>query len=330
MGETKYIADNNRYKNSQTIYRRCGHSGILLPKVSLGMWQNFGSTSPFERSRSILHTAFDNGITHFDLANNYGPPYGTAEETFGKIMEQDFRPYRDEMFICTKAGYDMWEGPYGNWGSRKYLMASIDQSLRRMKLDYVDLFYTHRYDPHTPLEETLQAIVDIVRAGKSLYAGISRWPLNALKFAYDYLKERDVPLLIYQGRLNLIDRTPQEEGILDFCHEKGVGFISFSPLAQGLLTERYLNDIPKDSRMSESRTLTPERLTPQLMEYLHTLKSIADSRGENMAQTALAWILAQKGVTSTLIGASSTEQLKRNLSCINSVPFTHEQLMLLQ
>lgn len=330
MGETKYIADNNRYKNSQTLYRRCGHSGILIPKVSLGMWQNFGSTSPFERSRSILHTAFDNGITHFDLANNYGPPYGTAEETFGKIMEQDFRPYRDEMFICTKAGYDMWEGPYGNWGSRKYLMASIDQSLRRMKLDYVDLFYTHRYDPHTPLEETLQAIVDIVRAGKSLYAGISRWPLNALKFAYDYLKERDVPLLIYQGRLNLIDRTPQEEGILDFCHEKGVGFISFSPLAQGLLTERYLNDIPKDSRMSESRTLTPERLTPQLMEYLHTLKSIADSRGENMAQTALAWILAQKGVTSTLIGASSTEQLKRNLSCINSVPFTHEQLMLLQ
>ncbi len=330
MGETKYIADNNRYKNIQTLYRRCGHSGILLPKVSLGMWQNFGSTSPFERSRSILHTAFDNGITHFDLANNYGPPYGTAEETFGKIMEQDFRPYRDEMFICTKAGYDMWEGPYGNWGSRKYLMASIDQSLRRMKLDYVDLFYTHRYDPHTPLEETLQAIVDIVRAGKSLYAGISRWPLNALKFAYNYLKERDVPLLIYQGRLNLIDRTPQEEGILDFCHEKGVGFISFSPLAQGLLTERYLNDIPKDSRMSESRTLTPERLTPQLMEYLHTLKSIADSRGENMAQTALAWILAQKGVTSTLIGASSTEQLKRNLSCINSVPFTHEQLMLLQ
>lgn len=330
MEENRYIANNRRYANSEIIYRRCGRSGILLPKVSLGLWQNFGSTSPYERSRDILHAAFDNGITHFDLANNYGPPYGSAEETFGKIMEQDFRPYRDEMFISTKAGYDMWEGPYGNWGSRKYLIASLDQSLRRMKLDYVDLFYTHRYDPYTPLEETLQAIVDIVRAGKALYAGISRWPLEALEFAYDYLKERDVPLLIYQGRLNLIDRAPQEEGILDFCNKKGVGFISFSPLAQGLLTERYLNDIPNDSRMSQNRTLTTERLTPELIEYLHILKNIADSRGENMAQTALAWILAQEGVTSTLIGASSTEQLMRNLNCIQSVPFTKEELIKLK
>lgn len=329
MEENIYIANSSRYNDSDKIYRRCGRSGVLLPKVSLGLWQNFGSSSPFERSRDILHTAFDNGITHFDLANNYGPPYGSAEETFGKIMEQDFRPYRDEMFISTKAGYDMWEGPYGNWGSRKYLIASLDQSLRRMKLDYVDLFYTHRYDPHTPLEETLQAIVDIVRAGKALYAGISRWPLEALKFAYDYLKERDVPLLIYQGRLNLIDRAPQEEGILDFCRERGVGFISFSPLAQGLLTERYLNEIPTDSRMSENRTLTAERLTPELMQYLHTLKSIANDRGENMAQTALAWILAQEGVTSTLVGASSSEQLKRNLDCIHSVPFTPEHLKIL-
>lgn len=330
MEENRYIANNRRYANSEIIYRRCGRSGILLPKVSLGLWQNFGSTSPYERSRDILHAAFDNGITHFDLANNYGPPYGSAEETFGKIMEQDFRPYRDEMFISTKAGYDMWEGPYGNWGSRKYLIASLDQSLRRMKLDYVDLFYTHRYDPYTPLEETLQAIVDIVRTGKALYAGISRWPLEALEFAYDYLKERDVPLLIYQGRLNLIDRAPQEEGILDFCNKKGVGFISFSPLAQGLLTERYLNDIPNDSRMSKNRTLTTERLTPELIEYLHILKNIADSRGENMAQTALAWILAQEGVTSTLIGASSTEQLMRNLNCIQSVPFTKEELIKLK
>lgn len=330
MEENRYIANNRRYANSEIIYRRCGRSGILLPKVSLGLWQNFGSTSPYERSRDILHAAFDNGITHFDLANNYGPPYGSAEETFGKIMEQDFRPYRDEMFISTKAGYDMWEGPYGNWGSRKYLIASLDQSLRRMKLDYVDLFYTHRYDPYTPLEETLQAIVDIVRAGKALYAGISRWPLETLEFAYDYLKERDVPLLIYQGRLNLIDRAPQEEGILDFCNKKGVGFISFSPLAQGLLTERYLNDIPNDSRMSQNRTLTTERLTPELIEYLHILKNIADSRGENMAQTALAWILAQEGVTSTLIGASSTEQLMRNLNCIQSVPFTKEELIKLK
>lgn len=328
--QDKYTAAFGRYNNSDTMYRRCGHSGILLPKVSLGLWHNFGATDPMERSRSILHCAFDNGVTHFDLANNYGPPYGTAEETFGTIMERDFRPYRDEMFISTKAGYDMWEGPYGNWGSRKYLIASLEQSLRRMKIEYVDLFYSHRYDPHTPLEETLQAIVDIVRSGKALYAGISRWPLEALEFAYDYLKERDVPLLIYQGRLNLLDRAPQDEGILDFCNRKGVGFISFSPLAQGLLTERYLNNIPQGSRMSRARTLTPERLTPELMEYLHTLKSIADSRNENMAQTALTWILAQKGVTSTLIGASSVEQLMRNLSCINSVPLTDEQLALMR
>lgn len=328
--QERYTAAPGRYDNSEAMYRRCGRSGILLPKVSLGLWHNFGAADPLERSRSILHCAFDNGITHFDLANNYGPPYGTAEETFGKIMERDFRPYRDEMFISTKAGYDMWEGPYGNWGSRKYLIASLDQSLRRMKTDYVDLFYSHRYDPHTPLEETLQAIVDIVRAGKALYAGISRWPLDALKFAYAYLSERDVPLLIYQGRLNLIDRAPHDEGILDFCHSHGVGFISFSPLAQGLLTERYLNDIPEGSRMSRGRTLTPERLTPELLEYLHTLRSIADSRGENMAQTALAWILAQKGVTSTLVGASSAAQLMRNLSCINAAPFSPEQLRLLK
>lgn len=329
MEENRYIAHGSRYDNSALTYRRCGKSGILLPKVSLGLWQNFGSASPYDRSREILHTAFDNGITHFDLANNYGPPYGSAEETFGKIMERDFRPYRDEMFISTKAGYDMWEGPYGNWGSRKYLIASLDQSLQRMKLDYVDLFYSHRYDPNTPLEETLQAIVDIIRAGKALYAGISRWPLQALKFAYSYLQERDVPLLIYQGRLNLIDRAPIEEGILDFCCEKGVGFISFSPLAQGLLTERYLNDIPDDSRMSHNRTLTSERLTPELKQYLDQLKALADSRDENMAQTALAWILEQEGVTSALIGASSTEQLQRNLNCLKSAPFTKEQLHIL-
>lgn len=330
MEQERYIADSNRYSKESQMYRRCGKSGILLPKVSLGMWHNFGAVDSYERSRDILHCAFDNGITHIDLANNYGPPYGTAEETFGKIMEQDFRPYRDEMFICTKAGYDMWEGPYGNWGSRKYLMASLDQSLKRMKLDYVDLFYSHRYDPETPLRETLQAIVDIVRSGKALYAGISRWPLEALKYAYEYLEERDVPLLIYQGRLNLIDRSPQEEGILDFCTEKGIGFISFSPLSQGLLTERYLNGIPQDSRMSRGRNLTADRLTPELMEYLLALKSVADSRDENMAQTALTWVLAQKGVTSTLVGASSTEQLMRNLKCLESPSFTEDELKLLK
>ena len=234
-----YVASPERYANEDKMYQRCGCSGILLPKISLGFWHNFGYDAPSDRQREITHYAFDHGITHFDLANNYGPPYGAAEENFGKLMHDDFRPYRDEMFIASKAGYDMWQGPYGNWGSRKYLMASIDQSLKRMQLDYVDLFYSHRYDPNTPLEETLQALVDIVRQGKALYVGISRWPLEALKVAREYLAAHDVPLLIYQGRLNLIDRAPQEEGILEYCHKHGIGFISFSPLASGKLRDRY-------------------------------------------------------------------------------------------
>lgn len=234
-----YIASPDRYAQEEKMYRRCGVSGILLPKISLGFWHNFGYDAPWDRMREITHYAFDHGITHFDLANNYGPPYGAAEENFGKLMHDDFRPYRDEMFIASKAGYDMWQGPYGNWGSRKYLMASLDQSLKRMQLDYVDLFYSHRYDPNTPLEETLQALVDIVRQGKALYVGISRWPLEALKVAREYLAAHDVPLLIYQGRLNLLDRAPMEEGILEYCHKHGIGFISFSPLAQGKLRDRY-------------------------------------------------------------------------------------------
>lgn len=234
-----YIASPDRYAQEEKMYRRCGVSGILLPKISLGFWHNFGYEAPWERMREITHYAFDHGITHFDLANNYGPPYGAAEENFGKLMHDDFRPYRDEMFIASKAGYDMWQGPYGNWGSRKYLMASLDQSLKRMQLDYVDLFYSHRYDPNTPLEETLQALVDIVRQGKALYVGISRWPLEALKVAREYLAAHDVPLLIYQGRLNLLDKAPMEEGILEYCHKHGIGFISFSPLAQGKLRDRY-------------------------------------------------------------------------------------------
>jgi L-glyceraldehyde 3-phosphate reductase len=232
-----YLASDSRYDVMQ--YNRCGRSGVLLPKVSLGMWHNFGGVDDYQRSRAILRHAFDCGITHLDLANNYGPPYGSAEETLGRVMDEDLRTYRDELFISTKAGYDMWPGPYGNWGSRKYLMASLDQSLRRMRLDYVDLFYSHRYDPNTPLEETLQALVDIVRQGKALYVGISRWPLEALKVAREYLAAHDVPLLIYQGRLNLIDRAPQEEGILEYCHKHGIGFISFSPLASGKLRDRY-------------------------------------------------------------------------------------------
>ena len=222
----KYFADPLRYDGGMK-FERCGRSGVMLPKVSLGFWHNFGGVDSYERSREITHYAFDHGVVHFDLANNYGPPYGSAEETMGRLMDDDFAPYRDELFISTKAGYDMWPGPYGNWGSRKYLMASLDQSLKRMHLDYVDLFYSHRYDPETPLEETLQALVDIVRSGKALYVGISRWPLEATKFAEQYLRERDVPMLIYQGRLNMLDRAPQEEGILDFCAEKGIGFISF-------------------------------------------------------------------------------------------------------
>ena len=310
-----YFADKNRYENGME-YERCGRSGVLLPKVSLGFWHNFGSVDPYERSREITHYAFDHGITHFDLANNYGPVYGSAEETMGRLMDEDFRPYRDELFISTKAGYDMWPGPYGEWGSRKYLMASLDQSLKRMKLDYVDLFYSHRYDPNTPLEETLQALVDVVRAGKAIYVGISNWPLEALLFGAQYLKERDVPLLIYQGRLNMLNREPIEEGILDFCANEGVGFIAFSPLAQGLLTDRYLNGIPEDSRMSKGKFLKESMLTPELLAKLREYNEKAKSEGKTLAETALGWILDQKGVTSVLVGASSVAQLEKNLRCV--------------
>ena len=316
-----YTADANRYGEAEALYKRCGKSGVLLPKISLGFWHNFGGVDPYERSRAITHYAFDHGITHFDLANNYGPPYGSAEETMGRLMKDDFLPYRDELFISTKAGYDMWEGPYGNWGSRKYLMASLDQSLKRMNLDYVDLFYSHRYDPNTPLEETLQAMVDIVKQGKALYLGISRWPLEALKFADQYLKERDCPLLIFQDRLNMLDRAAQENGTLDYCHENGIGFISFSPLAQGLLTDRYLNGIPADSRMAKEHFLKHSALTPKLLEQLKQWNAEAGERGETLAEMALAWILHQKGVTSVLVGASSTAQLEKNMKCIHAKAF---------
>lgn len=313
-----YHADANRYSDAEALYKRCGKSGILLPKISLGFWHNFGEVDPYERSRAITHYAFDHGITHFDLANNYGPPYGSAEETMGRLMKDDFKPYRDELFISTKAGYDMWEGPYGNWGSRKYLMASLNQSLKRMNLDYVDLFYSHRYDPNTPLEETLQAMVDIVKQGKALYLGISRWPLEALKFADQYLKERDCPLLIFQDRLNMLDRAPLENGTLDYCAENGIGFISFSPLAQGLLTDRYLNGIPSDSRMAKEHFLKHSALTPELLKQLKKWNAEAEERGETLAEMALAWILQQKGVTSVLVGASSTAQLEKNMKCVHA------------
>ncbi len=313
-----YQAAATRYDDADTLYGRCGKSGVLLPKVSLGFWHNFGADDPYSRSRTITHYAFDHGITHFDLANNYGPPYGSAEETFGRLMHDDFAPYRDELFISTKAGYDMWPGPYGNWGSRKYLMASLDQSLRRMHLDYVDLFYSHRYDPNTPLEETLQALVDVVRQGKALYVGISRWPLEALKTADAYLRAHDVPLLIFQDRLNLLDRRPQDEGILDYCRSHGIGFISFSPLAQGLLTDRYLHGVPADSRMAREQSLRKESLTPELLAGLQQLNGVAVQRDETLAELALAWVLQQKGVTSVLVGASSVAQLQQNLRCVHA------------
>ena len=312
-----YVANALRYDGGMK-YERCGHSGVLLPKVSLGFWHNFGGDDSYDRAKTIARYAFDHGVVHFDLANNYGPPNGSAEETLGRLMDEDFRLYRDELFIATKAGYDMWAGPYGNWGSRKYLMASLDQSLKRMHLDYVDLFYSHRYDPETPLEETLQALVDTVRSGKALYVGISRWPLEATKVAEKYLREHDVPLLIYQGKLNMLNREPMDTGVLDFCAEKGIGFISFSPLAQGLLTDRYLNGIPADSRMSKGKFLKESMLTDELLTQLRQYNAEALAQGKPLSQMALEWILKQRGVTSVLVGASSTEQLQKNLMCVNS------------
>lgn len=314
--EFPYKASSDRYSQMPAIYNRCGKSGVLLPKVSLGFWHNFGDDAPFERSRAICRYAFDHGVTHFDFANNYGVPAGSAEANFGRLMDEDFRPYRDELFISTKAGYGMWDGPYGELGSRKYLLSSLDQSLKRMRLDYVDLFYSHRYDPNTPIEETLQALVDAVKMGKALYVGISNWPLEPLKAGAKYLKEHDVPLLIYQGRLNMIDREPITEGILDFCKGEGVGFIAYSPLAQGLLTDRYLEGIPADSRMAQEHFLKSERRTPEFLEYLHQLDEKAKASNRSIAQEALKWVLDQNGVTSVLVGASSVAQLENNLHTI--------------
>ena len=320
-----YSPATDRYENGMK-YRRCGKSGIMLPEISLGLWHNFGDVNTLANSMDMAHYAFDHGITHFDLANNYGPSYGSAEETFGLIMKKSFHPYRDELFISSKAGYDMWPGPYGNWGSRKYLMASLDQSLKRMNLDYVDLFYSHRYDPVTPLEETLQTLVDIVRQGKALYVGISRYPLEAAAFAYKYLAERDVPCLLYQGRYHIFDREPEEEGILHQAKEQGVGFIGFSPLAQGLLTNRYLNGIPEDSRMAKDFHLKKDILTDELLRRIRGLNEIAAQRGQTLAEMALAWILKNDLVCSVIIGASSVKQLDDNLKSIRNISFTNEEL----
>jgi len=319
-----YSPSATRYE-SGIRFRRCGRSGIKLPEISLGLWHNFGDVDPLARSFEIAHYAFDHGIVHFDLANNYGPSYGSAEETFGQIMKKSFAPYRHELFISTKAGYDMWPGPYGEWGSRKYLFNSLEQSLRRMNLDYVDLFYSHRFDPETPLEETLQALVDIVRSGKALYVGISNYPADKARFAYQYLRERDVPCLAYQGRYNIFNREP-EESILSDAKENGVGFTAYSPLAQGLLSGRYLNGIPADSRMAKEHFLKSSMLTPELLAKIRALDAIARRRGQSLAQMALAWCLKDDRVTSVLVGASSVKQLDDDFRALEFTTFTDEEL----
>lgn len=297
-------------------YRRCGRSGLLLPEISLGFWHNFGDEADPDKCLAIMEYAFDNGITHFDLANNYGPPYGSAETNFGRLFAKSLKSHRDEIIISTKAGHDMWPGPYGEWGSRKNLMASLDQSLRRMQLDYVDIFYSHRPDPLTPIEETMQTLVDVVRQGKALYVGLSKYPADMAAHAYAYLREQHVPCLVYQGRYNMIDRKVQEDGIIKQAAAEGAGFVAFSPLAQGLLTDKYLNGIPEHSRMSRHTSLKPEMLSDELLAQLRAWNSEAREEGFSLAQYALKWILRSPEVTSVIIGASSVEQLKSNLDAV--------------
>ena len=316
----------DRYSNG-IRYRRCGRSGIHIPEISLGLWHNFGDVNPLARSFEMAHYAFDHGIVHFDLANNYGPSYGSAEETFGQIMRKSFAPYRHELFISTKAGYDMWPGPYGEWGSRKYLFNSLEESLWRMNLDYVDLFYSHRYDPETPLEETMQALVDIVRQGKALYVGISNYPAHAAAKAYRYLNERDVPCLLHQCRYNILNREPETQGLLDLAQENGSGFIAYSPLAQGLLSGRYLSgNIPADSRMAQEKFLKSSALTPGMLATLNGLADIASRRGQTLAEMALAWCLKDQKVTSVIIGASSVAQIEDDVKALENITFSPEEL----
>lgn len=296
-------------------YRRCGKSGLLLPEIALGFWHNFGDKADHGNCKRIVETAFDNGVTYYDLANNYGPSAGSAEIRFGRILKESFSSHRDELIIATKAGHDMWPGPYGEWGSRKSLVASLDQSLKRIGLDYVDIFYSHRPDPITPLEETMQALVDIVRQGKALYVGISKYPADMAAKAYEYLRRQHVPCLVYQGRYNMLDREP-ENGILSQASAEGVGFTAFSPLAQGLLTDRYLNGIPEGSRMTHSQFLKPEVLTSELLSQLKEWNAEAEDNGLTLAQYALKWILRRPEVTSVVVGASSPEQLKSSLQAV--------------
>ena len=318
-----YIANPNRY--SQMQYRRCGTSGIKLSAISLGLWHNFGDVDITDNFRKTLHLAFDSGITNYDLANNYGPPPGSAETNFGKILQEDFKAHRDEMMISTKAGYDMWEGPYGNWGSKKYLVSSLDQSLKRMKLNYVDIFYHHRPDPETPLEETMAALDLIVRQGKALYAGISNYPAEAAAKAFEILKKLGTPCLIHQPKYSMFERWV-EGGLLDVLEQYGIGCIPFSPLAQGLLTNKYLHGIPSDSRAARGGFLKPEQITSEKLNRIQALNTLAITRNQSLAQMALAWLLKDKRVTTVLIGASKPEQLSDSLLCLNNIEFSSEEL----
>jgi L-glyceraldehyde 3-phosphate reductase len=318
-----YVAAEDRYE--RLPYRRCGASGLMLPAISLGLWQNFGHDRPLDTSREIVRRAFDLGITHFDLANNYGPPYGSAEENFGRLMDQDLRPYRDELVISSKAGYDMWPGPYGDHGSRKYLLASLDQSLQRMGLDYVDIFYSHRFDPETPLEETMGALDTAVRQGKALYAGISSYsPAKTLEAAA-ILRGLGTPLLIHQPSYSMLNRWI-EDGLLDVLGELGVGCIVFSPLAQGMLTDKYLNGVPTDSRAAQNGSFSPDLLSDEALARIRALNEIAQQRGQSLAQLALAWTLRDPRVTSTLIGASSVKQLEANVASLERLDLSDDEL----
>jgi L-glyceraldehyde 3-phosphate reductase len=318
-----YTAAENRYERMP--YRRCGRSGLRLPAVSLGLWHNFGDDKPIETQRAILRRAFDLGVTHIDLANNYGPPYGSAETNFGAVLRSDLRPYRDELVISTKAGYDMWPGPYGEWGSRKYLLASLDQSLARMGLDYVDIFYSHRFDPETPLEETMGALDAAVRQGKALYAGISSYSPERTVEAARILRELGTPLLITQPSYSMFNRWI-EGGLLDVIETEGIGCIVFSPLAQGLLTDRYLDGVPEDSRAAQGKSMGTDMLSDDNLARVRALNDIAKSRGQSLAQLALAWALRDKRVTSVLVGASSVEQLETNVAAVDNLELTNEEL----
>jgi L-glyceraldehyde 3-phosphate reductase len=320
-----YSPNQDRYTDS-SFYARCGRSGLLLPKISLGLWHNFGEVDSFETARGIVLRAFELGVTHFDLANNYGPPPGSAERNFGKMLASDLAPYRDELIISTKAGYTMWPGPYGDWGSRKYLLSSLDQSLRRMGLDYVDIFYSHRYDPSTPLEETMGALAHAVRSGKALYAGISNYDPVMTSQASALLREMGVPLLIHQPKYNMFLRT-MEKGLLDVLEREGVGCIPFSPIAQGLLSERYLNGMPSDARASkEHGFLKPEAVSPVVLEQVRALGEIAATRGQSIAQLAIAWVLRDQRVTTALIGASKISQLEECVAAVSTTSFDEAEL----